>query len=256
MIIGYAGNTLLPLRLGELVRIYIAEKLTGIRYSILLSSIAIEHIFDFVLILCVLAVVLLLYVDIPIMVTASSVLAALTLGAIAMYIVFAKWTKEVTDFLTWIFSGTSESFRANIHQQIQYVSRGVNNIGQPIRLAQVMVVTLVQWAIMLVCIYISLSALDLDLPISASLTVLAVTVIAIIIPTSPGDVGAIQLAYVLALQPYGTSASDAFAASLFFHVLTSASVVLLGSVYLRSIGFSMRQARESAERINLDEVPP
>jgi hypothetical protein len=40
------ANNLLPLRAGELVRSYTASRLTGARFTTVLTSVAVERIFD------------------------------------------------------------------------------------------------------------------------------------------------------------------------------------------------------------------
>ena len=71
-----------------------------------------------------------------------------------------------------------------------------------------------------VTIYFSLVAVNITAPFSASLVVLAFIVFAVIIPSTPGFFGTIQLAYMLALKPFGITETDAIAASVFFHIIT------------------------------------
>jgi hypothetical protein len=61
-------------------------------------------------------------------------------------------------------------------------------------------------------------------------------VVGITLPSSPGYFGNIQLAYVLALKPFGIDAGSAIAASLFFHALAYPAVVIVGLIYLRTQG--------------------
>jgi hypothetical protein len=41
---------------------------------------------------------------------------------------------------------------------------------------------------------------------------------------------------VLALKPYGVNAADAFAASVFYHLLTYAAIIATGLYYLKRTG--------------------
>ena len=54
--IGFMANNLLPFRAGELVRVFAATKLVGAPFSTVLSSIAIERIFDGLAVVALLSV--------------------------------------------------------------------------------------------------------------------------------------------------------------------------------------------------------
>ncbi len=75
---------------------------------------------------------------------------------------------------------------------------------------------------------------------------LALNIAAITLPSAPGFFGTIQLCFVLALKPYGIDASDAFAASVFYHVLEYVAVTSTGLYYLKGIGHDLSQLRKDA----------
>jgi uncharacterized protein (TIRG00374 family) len=123
-----------------------------------------------------------------------------------------------------------------ISAQIRNVAAGLHAARSGALLARITAVSFLQWALMAVCIWLSLWALGLALPVQAVFVVLACTIIAVTLPTGPGYVGSIQLAYVLALKPFGVNASDAIAASLFYHALAYLSVLLAGLYYAQRYG--------------------
>ena len=57
--IGFMANNMLPFRAGELVRLLAASRLAGVRFSAVLSSIAVERIFDGLAVVALLSVALL-----------------------------------------------------------------------------------------------------------------------------------------------------------------------------------------------------
>jgi uncharacterized membrane protein YbhN (UPF0104 family) len=72
---------------------------------------------------------------------------------------------------------------------------------------------------------------------------MVLTVIGVSLPTAPGYVGSIQLAFVLALKPAGVAPESALAASMFYHVLAYVSVVGGGLVFLRHYGMRFGQLK-------------
>jgi hypothetical protein len=71
--------------------------------------------------------------------------------------------------------------------------------------------------------------------------------VAVALPTSQGFVGSVQAAYVLALLPYSVSKEAAIAASIYFHVLAYASVVVAGLIFLNKAGQSLRSLLRAQE---------
>jgi glycosyltransferase 2 family protein len=87
--VGFMANNLLPLRAGELVRSYTAARLTGIRFTTVLSSIAVERIFDGLTVVGLLTIAL-LSSDLPrsLSIAGVSVLQVAQGGAVVSAVAF------------------------------------------------------------------------------------------------------------------------------------------------------------------------
>jgi uncharacterized membrane protein YbhN (UPF0104 family) len=133
-------------------------------------------------------------------------------------------------------------------RQGEAASRGLAALRSVRLLVRVLAASIVQWLFMWACVWLSIAAVGLDVTAGAAFVVLFLTIIGISLPNSPGYVGSIQIAYVLGLAPFGVEAGPAVAASLFFHVLAYASVVLVGLVLLHrtgsDLGTLLRASRE------------
>lgn len=90
------------------------------------------------------------------------------------------------------------------------------------------------------CIGASCAALGLDVPFAAAASVLGLTIIGMSLPSGPGYVGSIQLAFTLGLAPFHVAAGPAIAASVFYHVLVCGSLILAGLVVLYRLGGTLR----------------
>jgi uncharacterized membrane protein YbhN (UPF0104 family) len=60
------------------------------------------------------------------------------------------------------------------------------------------------------------------------------------LPSGPGYVGSIQLAFTLGLAPFGVAAGTAIATSLFYHVLVCGSLIVAGLIALHRLGGTLR----------------
>jgi len=249
VMIGYAGSTVLPMQLGELLRTYVTGRTHDLRVSAVLASILLERVFDLLTILVLLSAALLLGTTLSeAMLDASYLIAGLVFVCVAIISFTIFRPESFVKFCETLLMPLPQRLRASLLEQINLGTTGLASLRAPRLLRRVIVTSLAQWACMALCCYISLTALNIDVPLSAASIVLIFTVISVTLPTSPGFVGSIQLAYTLALAPYGVSAGIAFAASVFFHVLAYFSVLIVGFFFMYRFGYTFNAARVAALR--------
>ena len=92
-----------------------------------------------------------------------------------------------------------------------------------------------------------MQAFGLELPLAAALSVLVAAVIGMMLPAAPGYIGTFQLAFTLALAPFGVSAADALAASLFYHVMLWVPLAIAGALCLRGTDLRLSRMIEKAD---------
>jgi hypothetical protein len=245
--IGYAGSMILPMQLGELVRAFIASRQLGLRGTALLSSILLERLLDFLSLLLVVGIALIAGAEVPpALVTAGWVIGAAGAAFGAAAVAYVWWTSRFVTAIRMSTAFLPTSLQSRILDQVQVGADGLHALRRPMLLVKVVLLSLAQWGCMWACVYLSLLALDIHVPISAAFVTLAYTVIGVTLPTSPGYIGSIQLAYALALQPFGVGPEAAFAASIFFHALANVSVIVVGFYYLQRLGYRFRDLRHQA----------
>jgi uncharacterized protein (TIRG00374 family) len=88
------------------------------------------------------------------------------------------------------------------------------------------------WLVLGLAVWTGLRSAHLDLPLAASFAVLAFMGLGVSLPSSPGYVGVIQAATVLALALFGVPRTEAFSFSLLFHAAQYFPVTLYGLVLL------------------------
>jgi uncharacterized membrane protein YbhN (UPF0104 family) len=98
------------------------------------------------------------------------------------------------------------------------------------------------WLVLAVAVWTALHATHLDLPLSASWAVLAFMGLGVSLPSSPGYVGVIQAATVLALALFAVPRTDALSFSLIFHAAQYIPVTLYGLVLLLVEQVSLSEA--------------
>jgi uncharacterized protein (TIRG00374 family) len=248
VMIGYAGTAILPMQMGELVRAYIAGKRFDLRYSLVLGSIGMERIFDLLTILALLGFVLATTQSTPpALIKAGYVIAAVSLFGLAMAYLLVAHTDAFLTTMNRLMSPLPDGVSSAILDQLSAASRGLATVTRPALFARVALNSLLQWALMGLCIWCSLIALDVQVPVSGVILVLVTTIVGISLPTSPGYVGNIQFAFVIALRPFGISAESAIAASVFYHLLAYLAVVVVGFACVHKLGYRMFEIQAQAQ---------
>jgi uncharacterized membrane protein YbhN (UPF0104 family) len=109
------------------------------------------------------------------------------------------------------------------------------------------VTSLAQWLLNVAMIYASLRAFDIQQPVAVSAVVMGVIAFGVTVPSSPGFFGVIQVAFRLSLVPFGVSATDAVAASVYYQLTQWVTITLVGLYFLQRTGLKLGQLERAAE---------
>jgi len=252
MMIGFAGNNVLPVRLGELVRVYLLGREHGISKTLILATLILERVFDAISLLAMLILAMLLTkIDSSDLSSALVLLtSATTMAVIAVYVVARppKWLTRIGLECRNLLPGSASQKLAEKIYQVRDGFRAVNSARQ---VARVVANSLLQWAALASCIHLSIIAMGVQIPAAASIMVLGLIVAGISIPSAPGFVGTIELCFVIGLGLFGIGASESLAAAIFYHVLAFASVTGTGAMFLGRYRISFSELRQEAESANL-----
>lgn len=242
VMVGYAAGALLPMQLGEIVRAWLGARQLGIRVAASFMSVALERVLDLVSILLLAAVGMfwmgdpmaqLRQVAIPL-----AVVAALAVGMLLLFVFRTEQCLRISARLACILP---ERIAAALLNHVRTGILGLGALRAPRLLASALLASFAQWAFMFACIWLSLFALAVPAKPVAALLALVLTVIGTSLPNSPGYIGSIQLAFTLALAPFGVAPAQAIAASLFFHVLAYLTVVIVGLSLLPGAGLRFKE---------------
>jgi uncharacterized protein (TIRG00374 family) len=188
-------NETLPLRPGEIVRCgLLARWVRGLRFSVALSSIVIERLTEFAWLEIALVVVVLL-TPVPQMLTyACEVLSGILLGLVLMAIVLARRSQGVS-------VGSTNKFAQKWHRFVN----GFRLMGKAGTMTTVVGLSLVGLGLNVLATWALIRACGIALPLLAAAAVLIIIRVGMMIPTTPGSVGAYQFFAVLSLRLFGVS---------------------------------------------------
>lgn len=254
VMIGYSATSILPMQLGEFVRAWIAGRRYSIAYATVLGTIAIERVFDLLIVLALLGYVLVAGPALPsIFASGGYLIGAGCLMLIAIGYLFTFKTSTALSIAGRLLQWLPDKAREGLLSQLERAADSLAVLRSGRSVFRVSLNSALQWGLMGFCIVCSLLATGIDIPLTGALLVLIATVIGISVPTGPGYVGNIQLAFVLALSAYDIDPATAFVASIFYHVLAYFAVVFVGLFFLARFGYSLTEIQRQAERADSEQ---
>ena len=231
--LGFTANNLLPLRAGEVIRSYTAARLAPARFTTVLSSVAVERIFDALTVVALLTFAL-LGSDLPSSVTVAGTsvtqlaraagVAGLLALLLAVMVVAAPLAAE--KLVRGLLPSTRLADR--IVDLIEGVRHGLAVLRSPARLAGVIFWSLVVWLVNALAFYLGFAAFGIPVSYAGALLMQGLLSFGISVPSTPGFFGPFEAVIVAVLALYGVPGSLAFSYAIAFHITTLVPITLLG----------------------------
>lgn len=227
--IGFMGNNLLPLRIGDLARAYIAAKKTNRTASALLATVVLERLFDVFAVLAMLSVIF-FYVPVPRWI-ANGFLLMLVLGVL-VWIALLSMILHGAKIGGWISRLLPERHQSRAANLIDSFFDGLAALRSRQKLTFAVLLSLPIWTTYALGTYAALKACAIDAPFSASWVVLAFVGIGVSLPSAPGFVGTFQFFTVAALALFAVDQQQAFGFSVLHHMAQYIPITLFGWILL------------------------
>jgi uncharacterized protein (TIRG00374 family) len=249
MMIGFAGNNVLPLRVGEFIRAYLFAKEYGQSKSGVLMTLVLERLLDLIGILAIYALGLLFLPDAPAVFRASAWLAALGIAFVTAMVLAFLFLPEPINRL-WL--GVAASLPAGVRERgsvyLAQFRQGLGTLRDPATSLLLIVQSVGRWLLAGLLAWLCVYAYGDPIPFPLAMVVIGVTAFAVSLPSAPGFVGPIQAAFVFALEPFGVARETALAASILFLLGHWVPVTAVGATMLASRHLSFRQLEKEVDR--------
>lgn len=256
--VGYTVTTVLPFRLGDVVRVFLMSGLHGIRKVRALSTIVVERVLD-VLTVLVILLVLVPFVPIPDRVSTVMWVGSFGIATIIAIILLLWFNRERT--LRAIENGERwlpQRLSDFVARHAESVIQGFSVLSSPRMVAGAVGWTATTWLSGGVMMWVMLIALDLPHSPAIALFLLAMSALSMVIPSSPGFVGVYHALLIETLvtifdAPRGAAASFA----VMTHLLLFVPPVVFGVGYMikeRSIWDQLLRFRRGRQERRHDDV--
>jgi uncharacterized protein (TIRG00374 family) len=231
-VVGFLAINTLPARLGEFVRAYLLARLERLPAAAVLGSCALERVLDLVL-LAVFWAVSLLFAPFPewFRVSGYVTFGLGGLAAVGLWLFQARGHHAERLFDRGPLAALPDRWKTTIRGAIPAFGEGLRALGAPGVLARSSAWSILMWLANAVGFLVIGYATGLDLPLWSPFLLAFVVCVAILLPSSPGFVGVMEVACVAGLTLLGVDGARALAYGILYHVSQIVPLVLLGSYF-------------------------
>lgn len=246
LLIGYMGNNLLPLRAGEVVRIYVASR-HGPRFGTTFATVVVERVLDGLALGLIVAGLLFVVPVTTEMRWSIAILLAVDLAALVVLVMIAAAPRVCRVLIETIFHRVGWLER-RLLALLGTMTEGLRGIRAPRHAIPLALSSVGIWLTLALSVWTAMHAAHLNLPLVASWVVLAFLGLGVSLPSSPGFVGVIQAATVLALALFAVPRAEALSFSLLFHASQFFPITAAGLVCLLLEHVSLTDAARAASQ--------
>jgi glycosyltransferase 2 family protein len=251
LLAGQALNLIYPARIGDVSRAYFVDQ-SGSNRVFMLGTVVLEKLFDslaYVLLFTLLVLVL----PLPSWISSSGyTFAILTILSLGMVFVLTYRMEWVSNLIIRLSNRFPVRFRKRFQRWIMSGFKSLSILKNRRSLFQLFFLSVVIWVIPIFTNHFTLLALQIRLPLTASLLTMIVLQASVAIPSVPGRIGLFEYLCVLALSLFGISEAPAFTYGVLLHVIALLPSTLVGILFLWLLGMN-GQGGSRVRPVALDE---
>jgi uncharacterized protein (TIRG00374 family) len=225
-VLGVACNIVLPLRAGEVVRVQVLRRRTGLRISNIVATLLSEKLMDIVAFSVFVVIGILLYEEArflwPLALAYGAVLVAGICGA--------RWLAGRAEEEQPLFAQPEGRLRMWLAAQLTGIGHGLRAFRSARVVAFVSAVSVAAWLCEAGMYYACGRALGLDLSPVVYLLVVVSATIAVSVPVTQAGLGVFEVAITGLLVAFGLGESEAAAYSIFAHVMLALPYICSGPI--------------------------
>jgi uncharacterized protein (TIRG00374 family) len=243
-VMGYAANNLLPLRLGEFVRVFALRKLAGVPSLTGLASLLAERIIDGAIVVLILGASVAWFaahgtnftktsVE-PLLYTGIALFAGTSLGLFALALA-GQWMTNLSERI----------LPPRLHAAVGSMLGALAFFRDSKRALVVILLSIIVWLIEGSVFILVIANLGIEHPWMPGLLMLAIVNLGVLLPSAPGYVGVFQVCGILAFQVIALPKEQGLAVSLLVHACQFMPITALGLILASRHGWSLQSMARS-----------
>lgn len=250
--LGYFANNILPARLGDVLRAYLAAEWTRASFSFALSTTVVERVLD-TLIVVLMLFGLLPFLPVPAVAARAGVFFGIAVFAGGVVLVAAAWRRDISERVIRAVLRPLPLDEQLWGGRIVALLDGFALVRQPARFARVLASSLGVWGAAIFSYWLTFLAFTLNLgPPSAAFTI-SLAALGMAAPSGPASAGTFDAAAAGALEILGTEPGLAGGVAVILHIINFLAVTLVGLWALARRGLSLGTLAQRAETAHTTE---
>ena len=256
VLIGFFGNLIFPLRLGDATRIGLISLKHRLNFGFTLATGVLDKLLD-VITLVVLAGIVTTSIAAPEMaVRAIQSATAVAALAVATLVVLAVSRNGVVWLEAMLSKVVPKRFTGRLLMTAEMFVRGLQSLKDWRQMVKVGSLSLVVWGISIVGNTVYLAAFDLSVPWQGVVLLIVMTNLGGAVPSSPGGIGVQEWLTMITLSMWVADDSEAFAFAVTRHAFNLGVVADLGAAAVLREGVDFSTLQADAARLRAKDVSP
>lgn len=226
--IGTAANLVIA-HTGELLRTVVLARRSNAASSTVLATIGLERTLDFVALLVLICIALVFEPQVSSLLWFAG-LISLGFIVVGVTVVLALLNPDslVSSISKKLLAAAPAKSRQWLIDRLRRFRDGLSSVRRPSTLVTLIAISVFQWCMIVAAIWACSQAAGVSIPISGAIAVFALSVIGLTLPSSPAQLGTIQLAFVVGIELVGGDAASAFTASVVYICFINLTMMLIG----------------------------
>jgi len=246
--IGFAATSVLPLRLGEVIRPALLARRVGFGVTPAISSVVLERLFDMLFVILCFLVLSGVYPLPATMRRTAFILAAVAVAGFAVLLLARRFRALTERLLEAVLAWAPAAVGRVVRPLAAGFLDALGALDSPSVVARVTGYSALLWTANALPFMFALLALHIDVPlVPASLASIVVVAAAVFMPQAPGFLGTWQAGCKVALALFGVPEDLAFAFSILTWFVQMLVNVTLGGFLVSREEVSLRQLVRGAE---------
>jgi len=238
LMIGFMGNNVFPLRMGEVLRAVVLKRRADVAISGSLATVVVEKIFDAVVVVGFVLLNLGQLARLPGGVALAQIsglaawAAVIFLVGLALFVVIAMFPKPAQRLLHGIIAKIiPERWRSPLNNIIDKFLDGLMSLRSPANALMILLTSILVWLLETGLYWGVSRALNLVLTFNQLLLLNGVVNMVLLIPAAPGGLGTFDAAGRTVLEAYGIPAEPALGYTLVLRIAIWLPITLLGALF-------------------------
>src|SRR5262245_14269653 len=237
--IGLFANEVLPLRTGEVIRIYLLSHWNHLRVSVGFASAGIERLIDG------------FWMILSFVITASFV-PGISRKLVLLVQIFGVLIPLGAIALLWLarrdYRPGGESGENKWTATLRHIAAGLRLMGKPRTLLATAMISLLYLVLQFVTVWALIKAYHFDFSFWVASGLITLVRFAVVIPNAPGNLGVFQAACVAALQLFGAAEQDAKGFAFVMWFALTLPLLIGGAVATALTGLKLGELRDQAKQ--------